>query len=135
MAWATTAEVASITGVADVASTALAAAQTSIELHAGRIPADVIADRDLHWLRCAVAYQAVWIAAQPDYLERRDASAESADGASITNRNADSVTLAPLARKALRRLSFRGPRAIRPVRLGAELSDDVVDDRLPWQPL
>lgn len=134
MAWADIAAVKTVTG-RDVDEVDLALAQASIELHVGRFADDPVGARDARWLRQAVAFQAAWLPDQPDYLERRDTTSEGADGQTVAHRNADSVTLAPLARKALRRLSFRGNRSVALEQRGPSSDDDVADDRLGWQPL
>ncbi|MGL4176104.1 MAG: hypothetical protein ACRCSN_08490, partial [Dermatophilaceae bacterium] len=112
--WATIAEVEQLTGQVVTSATRVQAV-TSIELHCGLIEgvlrADV-ADRDLYWLKLATAYQAAWLSAQPDYLERNAVSTAAQDGQSATMGNADWLTLAPLARKAIKRLSWRGPRSV-----------------------
>lgn len=111
MTWATIADITAVTGKTVDAATRNGAAQ-AIELHVGLIesvPRVNMKRRDVYWLRQAVCYQAAWMASTPDYLERNDVKTASQDGASATG-GADWLTLAPLARKALKRLSWRGTR-------------------------
>src|SRR4051794_34727291 len=111
--WATLADVNTLVGVT-VTEQQLAQAVTSLETQLGLIAsverAD-ISDRDRHWLKLATCYQAAWLVAQPDLLERSHVMSASQDGESATF-GPDALTLAPLARKAIRRLSWRNRRAI-----------------------
>jgi hypothetical protein len=135
--WATVADVHTLTGKTVTQEVRDQAAAT-IELHTGAIEAverTDITDRDRYWLKLAVAYQAAWL--PPDLFERNDVDAAAQDGESASFRP-DAHTLGPLARKALKRLSWRGPRAIL---LGASTSTDLsvtserYDDLLPWSPV
>lgn len=130
-----------------VSDETLAAAQSIIEIACGvfadaveetdtDLPiAQYIAANDLRWLRMAVAWQAVWVGEHPDLLERDYTTSESADGQSATW-GPDGQWLAPLAKRALRNLSWRGTRSIE---VGAGLDArgdlDYLDDRLAWTPL
>lgn len=145
MVWATTDDVNTLLG-ATVDAPTLSKAVRSIEAITGLIEAverPDISDRDLYWLKLAVCYQAAWLLEQPDYLERNDVSAASQSGQSVTLK-ADGLVLAPMARRSIKRLTWRGPRAIVPdrtpdrrtVAMGvdsalAESTDDILD----WQPL
>ena len=139
--WATLEQVATLTGkTVDEPTRALAAA--AIELHTGLIEGverKGLKDRDAYWLRLAVCFQAAWLMTQPDYLERNAVSSVSQDGQSATGGNPDWLTLAPLARKAIKRLSWRGARTIvvddgaRRNRLNV-LSEEY-DDSLAWRRL
>ena len=111
--FATIAQIAALTGVTVDAATRSLAAQ-AVELATGQIEAverENTTDRDLYWLRLACAYQAAWLNAQPDYLTRNNVQQVSQDGQSVTG-GADWLTLAPLARKAVRKLSWRSPRMV-----------------------
>lgn len=134
--WAETTDIASLVGVTVTEATRNLAAQ-SIEMHTGLIEAvarPAVSGRDLYWLKLAVCYQAAWITAQPDYLERLAVSSASQDGQSATAANPEWLTLAPLARKAIKRLSWRGTRTRaaqgeRP-RI-VNVNDDDYEDSLP----
>lgn len=143
--WCTVAEVAGITGkTVTVVDRNLAA--FSVELTTGLIESTAHVDlkrRDAYWLRQAVAFQAAWLSETPDYLERNDVSAASQDGQSVTLKP-DALVLAPLARRALKRLSWRGTRSVRPLRVDERgrirLAADYVpleahDDLQDWRPL
>lgn len=111
--FATIAQIAALTGVTVDAATRNLAAQ-AVELATGQIEAvqrENATDRDLYWLRLACAYQAVWLQAQPDYLTRNNVQQVSQDGQSVTG-GADWLALGPLARKAVRKLSWRSPRMV-----------------------
>lgn len=136
--WATIADVLALTGKTIVALDRTMAVN-AIELHTGFI--EVVervdmTDRDRYWLKLAVCYQAAWLLTQPDYLERNNVSSVSQDGQSTTG-NPDWLTLAPLARKAIKRMSIKGPRTIvvgREERLGRlNVLSDAYDDSLPWE--
>lgn len=113
--WATVADVQSLTGVA-VEPDALTQAEGVVELFAG-ITVDnttELSGRNARMLRAAVAYQAAWMASQVDVTARTDISSIDQDGVRVTPAHADALVLAPLAKRALDRLSWRGgPRTIR----------------------
>lgn len=144
--WAVLADVTSVTGKTVDAPT-LALAVSSIELVTGLIASVERVDmtrRDAYWLRQAVCFQAAWIADTPDYLERNAVASASADGQSATGADADWLVIAPLAKRALKRLSWRGTRSIRPVpvdeRGRIRVPDryvplEVHDDVQAWRPL
>ncbi|WP_018502990.1 hypothetical protein [Parafrankia discariae] len=115
MSWATTADVAALTGVT-VTDALLAQAQGVIDIHAGRTWADDltrVGDRDRSWLALAVAYQAAWMAAQIDLFSRTEVTAVNQDGMQYSPGHEDAMVLAPLARRSLRRLSWRRSRSVR----------------------
>lgn len=137
--WATIEQINTLTGKAvDQAARDLAA--VAIELHIGlieEVERTDISDRDRYWLKVAVCMQAAWLTAQPDYLERNAVASASQDGQSAAMGNPDWLTLAPLARKAIKRLSYRNAKTIdadRATRL-ARLSvlSEAYDDALPWR--
>jgi hypothetical protein len=110
MPWATEADVVALTGTpADAVK--LAQAQGLIELAISRTEAMGTAEmtlRDLDWLKKAVAYQAAWIAGQPDLFTRLDVESLSQDGMSAKFSSTGSLVYAPLATRAMRNLSWRG---------------------------
>lgn len=102
-----------VTG-ATVTGEQIAQAAASIEALTGLIesvPRTDMHGRDLYWLGQAVAYQTPWIIAQADFLERNNVTIAQQDG-QIANYGPDALVLSPMARKCLRRLSWRGMRAI-----------------------
>lgn len=119
MAWATAAEVATLTGVDEgsISDAAVERAQAIIDMYSGRTydmhDLMVLEDRtrDLYWLKLAVAYQTVWMMAQPDLFQRMSMSNISQDGVSATFLS-DAQNLSPLAKSALNRLSWHGSRSL-----------------------
>lgn len=111
--WASDADVTEITG-ATVTPAQLAQAQTAIETVTGRTAEATarIGPRDLRWLKRAVAYQAVWMADQPDLFTRSTTTGPTIQDGAHVNLTADGQILAPLARRALKRLSWRGNRSV-----------------------
>ena len=112
--WATVADVEDLTGVT-VTTEQLAMAQAIIEIHVSRtadVPADAITVRDTQWLRRAVAYEAAWIPANPDLFTRIEHVTLLQDGVEVRDLPADALTLAPLAKRAIRQLSWMKSRSI-----------------------
>lgn len=110
MAWATTAETLSYTNIA-VSQDTLDSAQAMIELFAdvteASSTAGKISAKNLRLLKLAVAYQAAWMTSQPDLFTRSDVGLMTQDGISFTSPHANSNVLAPMAKRALDRLSWR----------------------------
>ena len=140
-AWATAQNVIDSTGVS-VTDAQLAQAQSDVEIFTNRIFADTarIRTRDLHWLGQAVARQAAWIAGQFGLETRLDATQIQQDQVSTTLQG-DGLVLAPMAARALKRVSWMRSRTVHirsavegagPL-VGNELSDGV-DDSLVWAP-
>lgn len=114
--WATPADVVTITGVTGVAVTDALVIQANavIEMHAGRTYATAKATtgtRDAEWMKRAVAYQAAWMLSQPDMFTRLEMEAISATGRPVPIRES-ALTLAPLARRALKRVSWLKSRSV-----------------------
>lgn len=141
--FATIAQVAELTGASVDAQTRLLAAQ-AVEMSTGLVEGTLaervdMTARDLYFLRLACAYQAAWLNVQPDYLTRNDVKSVSHDGQAAQG-NPDWLTLAPLARKATKRLSWRGTRSLntgtltRRERLALALQESG-DDRHAWRPI
>lgn len=141
--WATVADVAELTGV-NVSPTIRRQAVASIETLVGlieEVPRDGVSDRDRYWLKLATCYQAAWIDAQPDYLERNDVASASQTGQSATGANRDWLVLGPAARRAIKRLSWRGVRSLAiddrsaSGRARVDITSEAYDDSLPWRPV
>ena len=111
MAWADAEYTENITGVA-VTATHLGIAQASIELFSGVTEDYTLTKRDTRHLRMAVAYQAAWVKGQIDVTTRTDVSQVTQDEMSFQYANADAPVLAPLARQALKRLSWKTSRSV-----------------------
>lgn len=112
MAWADATYTSSITGVAVTADHVIQA-QAMIELFSGVTEQYKLRARDTRHLKMAVAYQAAWVAGQIDVTTRSDVSQVTQDKMSFTNANPDAAVLAPLAQRALKRLSWKTNRSVR----------------------
>ena len=115
--WATIADVKTKTGV-DVTEYQRTTAVGVLETVTGlieEVERPDVSDRDRYWLKLATCYQAAFVADHPDLFSRADVTSAAQDGESATFRNVDAHLLAPLARKAIRRLSWRSvPSTYRP---------------------
>jgi hypothetical protein len=142
-AWTDPATVLAVTG-AEATDVQILTAQAAIEVMTGRTYDDTarIRTRDLYWLGRAVAYQAVWAAQQADLESRMDLTSSTQDGVSA-NLTADAVVLAPMAARAINRLSWRRSRTVH-VRSpfvdgsnnwGVNPLADGSDDDMAWSPL
>jgi hypothetical protein len=111
-AWTDSATVLAVTGV-ESTDVQILTAQAAIEVMTGRTYDDTarIRTRDLYWLGRAVAYQAVWAAQQADLESRMDLTSSTQDGVSA-NLTSDAVVLAPMAARAINRLSWRRSRTV-----------------------
>ncbi len=138
MAWATVSDVADITGNV-VTAPQIAIARGVIETLVGVFESanrPDISDRDLEWLKRAVCYEAAFVKDNPDLFSRIDVTSASQDGESVAFRNVDAHLLAPLARKCIRRLSWRGlhrPLDAAPAVKRPSILDEDYDDSLPWR--
>lgn len=124
--WATPEQVLAATGVTATVEQ-ISRAQLSIETLVGVVGAQSVGllnTRDLYWLQSAVCFQTAWLNDQPDAFLRNDDSSVSQDGISVTHK-ADALVLAPFARRAIKRLSWRGTRSVAPTPAGGYV-------RAPW---
>jgi hypothetical protein len=142
MAWATISDTLSYTKIT-VDQGDVDSAQAVVELFAdvteASSDAGLISPKNLRLLKMAVAYQAAWATNQPDLYTRSDVGLMTQDGISFTSPHANSAILAPMAKRAIDRLSWRRNRSqrIRPmqpnnVNIGnlSGLGDYTVSD--PW---
>jgi len=119
--WCTADDVLLLTGKT-VTDTQVAQASAALELHVGRTFYETVSNpdggslkvgrRDREWLRRACAYQAAWMLAQPDMYQRLDMDALASTGRPITLKDR-ALVLAPLARRALQRVSWLRSRSLR----------------------
>ncbi|MDQ0758700.1 hypothetical protein [Streptomyces canus] len=140
-AWASAQDVITATGVT-VTDQQLAQAQSDIEIFTNRIWDDTprIRARDLYWLGRAVARQAAWLAGQFGLETRLDATQIQQDQVSTTLQG-DGLVLAPMAARALRRVSWMRSRTVH-IRSAVEGAgplvgnalSDAADDSLVWAP-
>lgn len=116
MSWATPAEASGITGVT-VTQGQLDAANAVVEIYTGVVEAarENLRPRDLRLLVKGESFQAAWMATQVDYTGRSDADRVSQDGLQYSKGDTDMHTLAPLAKTAITRLSWRRSRTIHPL--------------------
>lgn len=134
----TAAEVLSLTGKT-VTDADIAVARASIETIFGIIEATdrpEITNRDLFYLKRIVAYQTPWLKDQPDAFTRSEVKTLTQDGSSVTFTDSGLV-LAPFARRAARKLSWRGTRSTDLVAAtrAALSANDEIEDKLPWRPM
>lgn len=140
--WALPADVLSLTGL-NPTQTQVDQANGTIEVHAGKLytlSSAHTGSRDTEWMRRAVAYQCAWMLAQPDMFQRLELQAVAASGRPVPIA-ATAITLAPLARRALARVSWMKSRSLH-VRspfqdglgpLSADPLADANDFYLSWQ--
>lgn len=140
MPWAVADDLKNTVGIPGETAVAarLIQAAGQIELATGLIqdtPNMKLGARDLVWLKKAVCYQYAWLQERADLYTREDVANASQDGQSATYRK-DAHTLAPLAKAALRRLSWKGTRSVKVgVERRSRLLDDEGDERSGWTPL
>ena len=147
MAWATAAEVLATTGET-VTEAKVAQASAVITIYAERTEdmRDALKPRDLVWLREATCWQAAWQGPKAGFARRDNVDEISQDGMNIVHGrgggqglNEHKVTLAPLAARALKNLSWKGTRTLRfrPAALpNSGLADsERADELFPWRPM
>ena len=147
MTWATTSDVTTYTGLS-VTAAHVEQAQAIVELFADTTEdasdAGTIFPKNLRLLKLAVAYQAAWITQHPDAFTNLDLTNYNQDQVSGTLAHANALILAPLAKRAIDRLSWK---RTRPLRIGPRnplgqiprtqnLISAVLDDDDPrWTPI
>jgi hypothetical protein len=116
MAWATEANVLALTGKTVTAQT-VAEASAVIDIYANRTEdaSGGMSPRDLGWLTRACAFQAAWMPTQPGYHQRNSYSEITQDGMQIIYGKEWQISLAPLAARALKNLSWKATRTLRTV--------------------
>lgn len=148
MAWATAAEVLDKTGE-QVSDAKVAQASSVITIFANRTESmsDEIKPRDLYWLKEATCWQAAWQGGKAGYAKRDGVDELSQDGLTIVHSRGGTgdhkVSLAPLAARALKNLSWKGTRStrVKPALGGGLISRDGhadserADELFPWSPL
>jgi hypothetical protein len=112
--WASVEDVAAITGKT-VTDDQVMSAQFVIDLYSNRTPAAsaLMSNRDKVWLQRAVAYQVVWMLAQPDFYSRTQITKLAQDGLSTEFASKAALHLAPLAERALKNCSWLRSRSLR----------------------
>lgn len=114
MAWATVGETLTYTKIT-VDQGDIESAQFMVEIFSDATEdADAnISSKNLRLLKMAVAYQAAWISDHPDIFTHVDVSTMLQDGIQFTNAHANAGVLAPMAKRAIDRLSWKRNRSIR----------------------
>lgn len=144
MAWAEIADVYTYTK-RTVSAEDIARAEAILSLVHGVVDEHTVGainKRDLYFLKLATCYQTAWMLDNPDYFERLDMTNYSSDGQSVTFK-ADGLLLAPATRRAVKRLSWRGTRTLKPKRARAASGAPLLDPGAPiydyandeWRPL
>ena len=110
--WATVDDVATFTGLS-VTTAQLMMAQAIIDMFAGRTydAQPRTGTRDQYWLKLAVVYQAAWLTSQPDLFQRIDLAAITMSNRAVALKD-DSLRIAPLASKALSKVSWLRGRSL-----------------------
>lgn len=120
--WATPEEAAEIAGE-HITQEMLNRANATLEIYVGVTAAarPKIRPRDLRLLKLGESYQAAWLAGQVDYTTRSDIDLVDHDGLRYSKGDPDTHTLAPLAKAAISRLSWRRSRTMLPLTPGQAL--------------
>jgi hypothetical protein len=110
--WASAADVLAITGKT-VSDSVVTQAQNIIDMFTARpyTTSEYVGLRDRHYLKLALAYQAAWIPTQPDLFGRLNYSGLTQDGNTV-NLNENALVLAPMARQALKKVSWLKSRSL-----------------------
>lgn len=102
-------------------------AQQVLNLHTNYTPEVSGANmqpQDLFWLRYALAYQTAWMASQPGLFARNAVADVSQDGVAAHYVDENALTLAPLARRSIKQLSWKKSRSLR-------VRTPFIDDQTP----
>lgn len=148
MAWATTSDVTTYTGLTATAAQ-VEQAQAIVEIFADTTEdasdAGNISPKNLRMLKLAVAYQAAWITQHPDAFTNIDLTQVQQDGVVATMQHNNALVLAPMAKRCIDRLSWRRTRSLRIGRMAGagsgiprrmNLTNAVLDDNDPrWRPM
>lgn len=141
-AWASASDVLLYTGKT-VTDEEVLWAQAVVDIAVGRsygaLDALPQTTRVRYWLKLAVAYQAVWMQAQPDLYSRQAVTSFNQDGAAATF-DTDGQTLGPLAQMAIRRLPWKRSRTLTVAAPGSSLRQlpfnlESSDCQGIWRPL
>lgn len=142
MAWATLQDVGDVTGHS-VTTQELAMAEAAVTIYANRTPSASasIGARDLYWLQQATCWQACWLAEQVLVEGRSVVGSLTQDGMAVNYGAEWQVTLAPLAARSLKNLSWKAARSIdvpstlQGVGVMRDFTLEASDDDTPWQEL
>lgn len=140
--WATLANVLATTGKT-VTEPDLLQAEAVITIYANRTPAASagMSTRDLFWLQQASCWQTAWQTQQPGYDQVSSLKTLTQDGMQVEYEHEWQISLAPLAARALKNLSWKATRSVRflPARVPTGREVDFTleesDDYTGWMPL
>jgi hypothetical protein len=95
-----------------------------------------LTDNDAYWLRLATCMQARWLSENPDYLSMHDLRTVSQVGVS-SQPTPEGLIISPLARMALKNLSWVGSRSlsIKRQEYGYAPLRDIPENSRAWKPL
>jgi hypothetical protein len=118
--WATISETLAYTRIS-VEQEDVEAAQAMIELFSDVVyeqtvdtsGTNLIGAKNLRLLKMAVAYQAAWMTQHPDLFTHTDIQSINQDGIFYVHSHENSYLIAPMARRALKRLSWMRNKNIR----------------------
>lgn len=112
--WATLADVLATTGKT-VDETDLLQGESTVTIYANRTPAASanMGQRDLYWLNSAACWQTVWQMQQPGYDQKSSVAEISQDGLQIVYEHEWQISLAPLAARAIKNLSWKASTSLR----------------------
>lgn len=138
--WCSLADVLAVTGTS-VTTAQLAAASAVITVYANRNPtaSENLTTRDRYWLQQACAWQARWQAQQPGYDQRSAVGSVGQDTVQVGYTAEWQVTLAPLAARAMKNLSWKGSRSVAVhsslTMRGVDFTNEESDWYSTWYPL
>lgn len=135
MPWATLDDVRDVTG-SGAEAVELAAARSVISIYANRTEdmADAITARNLYWLKVATCWQTVWQRDQPGFNAQQVVASFSQDGESVSYTAEWNLTLAPMAARALKNLSWKASRTLNTPnsRVPAGRARDFTNEASDW---
>lgn len=140
MSWATAANVLALTGQT-VTDQTVAEASAVITIYANRTESASasLSPRDLGWLQQATAFQAAWMPLQPGFHQRNSYEQITTDGTQVIYGKEWQISLAPLAARALKNLSWKTNRTVELVNMRTpegyrgDFADEASDPYTAWE--
>lgn len=141
MGWATAANVLALTGKS-VTDAVVLEASAVIDIYANRTQeaSAGMSPRDLGWLQRACSFQAAWMPSQPGFHQRNAVAQITQDGLQIIYDKEWQISLAPLAARALKNLSWKATKTVRmvsvrtPMGYAGDFADEASDPYSTWEP-
>lgn len=139
MGWATAANVLAMTGKV-VTDAVVLEASAVIDVYANRTESasGSMTARDLGWLLRATSFQAAWMPDQPGFHQRNAVAQMTQDGMQIVYAKEWQISLAPLAARALKNLSWKASRTVQvpavtiPLGSAANFLNEASDEYSSW---